>query len=181
MAALFFQHGKLSDNAGFGTIIMSSGYFIRIILYSLLGFIAPVPIYPFFDKDLPVFYIFSFVMGLSSISYLFLNSYIIYYLFKSDDRKHRKYTTIEGYSYSAIYKAYIALFILHLTFHGLIYNIRHRLQIIPGLIYLFLYILNAQLTNKGISIKVNIEKWFYLCLLTIFSLNVLYIVLKMIA
>jgi len=183
MAALFFQHGKLSDDQshGFGTMIMSSGYFIRIILYSLLGFVAPIPVYPFFGSDLPVFYIFSFVMGLSSISYLFLNSYIIYFLYKLDCHVKINRYKIDNYSYKVIYKAYVAFFILHLTFHGLIFNIRHRLQLIPGLIYLFLYIVNLQYSNKEISIKVNIEKWFYLCLLVIFSFNILYIVLKTIA
>jgi len=178
MASLFFQHGKLSDETGFGTIIMSSGYFIRIILYSLLGFVAPVPIYPFFDRDLPVFYMFSFIMGLSSISYLFLNSYIIYFLYQFDGQIKKQKSIVYSYDYLSIYKVYISLFILHLTFHGLIYNIRHRLQILPGLIYLFLYILNFQYSNKSFSIKINIEKCFYLCLLTIFLLNILYIVLK---
>jgi len=178
MAALFFQHVKISEDQGLGTIIMSSGYFFRIILYSLLGFVAPVPIYPFFDKDLPVFYMFSFIMGLSSISYLFINSYIIYFLYQFDSQIKIQKSKIDSYYDNSIYKAYITLFILHLTFHGLIYNIRHRLQIMPGLIYLFLYILNFQFSNKSISIKINIEKCFYLCLVTIFSLNVLYIVLK---
>ena len=178
MVALFFQHEKLSEDTGFGTIIMSRGYFIRIILYSLIGFVAPVPIYPFFDKNLPVFYMFSFMMGLSSISYLFLNSYIIFFLYQFDGQIKKQELKVDGYFYKSIYKAYITLFILHITFHGLIYNIRHRLQIMPGLIYLFLYILNYQYSNKSISIKMNIEKCFYLSLLTTFLLNVLHIVLK---
>jgi len=175
METLFFQQGKQTVGSGFGAVIMSSNYFLRTILYSFLGFVAPVPIYPFFDKEFSTIYLFSFVTGLSSISYIFLNSYIIYSLSQFECQIDNKLLNI-NMLYNTIYKAYIVIFLSHLVFQGLIFNIRHRLQIIPGLVFVFLYILNIQSAHKELTIDMG--KWFFHCVLLIVFLNIIYVVVK---
>jgi len=174
---LFFHHAHELESSGFGIIIWSSIYFVRVLSYSLLGFVAPVPVYPFFNNEFLTFYLLAFIQGLSSISYLFFNSYIMYSLYQFDVIIKKKRLKIDNL-YQTIYKAYIVIFISHLTFHGLIYNIRHRVQIIPGIIFVFLYILSLQHTNKELRSKMSMRKCFYISFMIVLSLNIFYIFLK---
>ena len=172
---LFFHHGKDLGVSAFGDLVLSQSYCLRISIYSILGFIAPVPLYPFYANDYSTFYFLSLLFGLSSISYFFVNSYMIYSLYQFDHYSRiNSLSTDQGIN--KIQKAYLVIFILHLTFHGLIYNIRHRLQIIPGLIVVFLYLLQFQ---KSIGIKISLIKWFSLCTMIVIGLNIFHYILKM--
>ena len=178
--SLFFHQVKEAGTSGIGDIILSIGYFLRIIIYSILGFVAPIPIYPFFKSEYSSFYVLAFIMGLGSISYLFMSSYIIYYLHRINTytKKYKKNIKNKLALYDPVYKAYIVIFMLHLAFHGLIFNVRHRLQIIPSLIYVFVYIINLQNYKEVIFFKISLIKWLYMSVFTIFSLNILYIIIK---
>ena len=178
---LVFHHSPSVDmieRSSFGNAIISSSYFVRVFLYSLLGFFAPVPIYPLFSNTFATFYIFSFIMGLNSISYLFFNSYVVYSLHKFDCTINNNKIHMKNL-HQSIYKAYIFVFVSHLTFHGLIFNIRHRLQIMPSLIFVFLYILSFQHSNKELRSKVSMGKCFYMSFMIIISINIFYFILKM--
>jgi len=171
---LFFRHGKELGSSGFGDLILSSNYFTRVTIYSVLGFVAPIPVYPFFNNDYSTFYLLGLILGLSSFSYALLNSYIIFSFYQMDSLKSQYSQSTYNWHVSS-YKAYIVLFILHLAFHGLIFNIRHRLQIIPGLIFVFLFIVNSQQVS---GMKTNLEKCFFASILVVVFINILYFSLK---
>jgi len=182
MEHIFFVHGKERGLSGFGDLILGSGYFFRVLLYSILGFVAPIPIYPFFDSSYSTFYVLAFIMGLGSISYFFMNTYIIFSLGSIDKKNFKlpgKKLKDNMEKYYPIFKAYIAIIVLHFVFHGLIFNVRHRLQIIPPLIFIFFHVFKIMSDETDITQRVSIGK----CLLASISitalLNFLYFVIKL--
>jgi hypothetical protein len=181
METLFFMHGKKFGESGFGDLILGTGYFLRVFMYSILGFFAPIPIYPFWGSSFSTFYILNFIMGLSSISYLFINVYIMYSLYIIDKKafETKSLNKKDIGHYYPVFKAYFAIIVLHFIFHGLIFNVRHRLQIIPSLIFIFFHVMKIISDKSKISSNVSIGKCFLFSFAIILLLNCLYIILKL--
>ncbi|MCP4050820.1 MAG: hypothetical protein GY730_08965 [bacterium] len=181
--SIFFHHSTDVDTSGLGGFIANAPYFFRVFFYSILGFFSPVPFYPFMNHPYNTIYILPLLTGLSSISYLFFHVLIIFayvrirrklkYL-KLDDAEKKKLIS----SRNVIEKGYYFVFLFHIVFQGLIYTVRHKVQIVPVLIYLAVY--SMQYYNFSYRKVSNIFKLnkFALSFFVIIMLHILYLFVK---
>lgn len=183
---LFFHHAmEAGQGSGFGDVIAVLPYSMRVIIYSVFGFLSPIPIYPvhhFSKESYEGFYLFRFLTGLGSIFYLCYHLIIINTILRL-----KKLTVIASgmisrsaaiAHYKIITKAYLFIFILHLVFQGLIYNVRHKVQIIPCLIFLALYCLQFyNIRQNALLVFFRLKNFAQSCFV-IMVLNIVYLVAK---
>ncbi len=179
---MFFHHAMGNIGSGFGSFIEAMPYTIRVISYGVLGFFSPIPIYPIFKNSYDGFYLFGLLSGLESIFYLCFHLIIINTILRL-----KKLTVIASgmisrseaiAHYKIITKAYLFIFILHLVFQGLVYNIRHKVQIIPCLIFLTLYCLQFyNIRQNALCVFFRLKNFVWSCCV-IMVLNVVYFVAK---
>lgn len=181
---LLFHHISEHSGSGFGSTIWKAPYGIRVIAYALLGFVSPIPLYPFADERLGGFYLFGFLVGLGSVVYLSYHIIIIKCILHLRKIAFKKDIVLQHYNlikaYKLITRCYLSVFVLHLIFQGLVYNVRHKVQLIALLTFLTLYCLQFYKMEITKALIVFKSKAFVLSFCTIALLNIVYLFAKII-
>lgn len=129
-----FMSLQLNDASklGIGGKILFMPFPIRLIIYSVLYFFLPFPIFSFLNQ--PILFPYEIFLSISSITYLFFWFFILY-----------NYKFING-------KISFVLFICiigHIVLGGTLFNYRHRIDLIVPLSLIFLHILNKKLYHNS--------------------------------
>jgi hypothetical protein len=191
-AAHFFRHTASDDLSGFGGIVSKLPYGLSVGLYSLLGYFSPIPFYAFFDDRIQGFYFFGLLQGLGSVTYLFFNASILIAILKIRLILNENKISLGlgssseklAHNLDVIFMGFIVVFLLNIVFQGFAYNIRHKVQIFPLLIFLTFYSIRSIRSIRSIhpecAVALNLIKIFFSCCFVLFALNIIYFALKII-
>lgn len=130
------------DGVGFGALIASLPMYFRVAGYSILFFIAPIPLTSVFNHEF--LFPYEYFLAFSGLTYFFFWIFII---------RNYKYINIK------LLFLFIMVIVAHVLLGGLLYNIRHRVDIIILLAILFLEI-NQVKIKVGFKVKYLLNESF---------------------
>lgn len=181
-----FRHvmNDSADLAGFGGYIQRLPPGLSVMAYGLLGFVSPVPAYPMFDARVRGFNIFGALVGFGSASYLACILIVATALRRLRDVAYgvgpiEPTDRAEAQAqFLMVAKGFVIVLVSQMVFQGLLYNVRHKVQIIPFLLLLTLYSLQFLKTKPGALrlLMLRPVAW-SVCLIA--GLNLLYVVARL--
>ncbi|MFN7974909.1 MAG: hypothetical protein U0166_21585 [Acidobacteriota bacterium] len=177
-----FRHTLRPGTTGFGASVQGLPIGLRVVAYSIFGFVSPVPFYSFMDSRTKGLYLFGLLAGFSSVTYLVCHLVVVrslVYLRAAcassvlDDRSRARARR----HFMIVLKGYCAALVLHVLFQGFAYNFRHKAQIMPFLIYLSLHSLQYVQCERGV-VRTGFKEltWSAVCIVV---LNVVYLIGKL--
>jgi hypothetical protein len=154
-----------ASTSGFGSIILSFPLVFRFLSYFVLFFFAPIP-------------------ATSLLNYEFLFPYEWFLLFSGISYLVLWIIVLKNYAYINLKERYllIVLLVSHFVFGSVLFNIRHRTDIIVLLVCLVLIVIKNKL-NKGFSIKYIINENFIILFIVLgiqLMLHSVYFFLKLV-
>lgn len=180
-----FRH-IMNDTAnleGFGGYIQRLPRGLSVIAYSVLGFVSPVPAYSMFDSRVDGFNIFGGLVGLGSVSYCACILIVAGALKRLRDVAHGPGPiepadrALAQAQFLFVAKGLIVVLISQLVFQGFLYNVRHKVQIIPFLLVLTLYALQFLKTRPG-RLRVLMLRQVAWAVCLIVGLNLVYVIAR---
>jgi hypothetical protein len=152
---LFRHIASDTDLSGFGGFIQGLPSGLSAPAFGVLGFLSPIPAYPLFDARIQGFFLFGALVGVGSVLYLSYNLIVIAAVVRLRSMVYGVdpiEPSIRARVHSellVVMKGFIVVFVSQLAFQGFAYNVRHKVQTIPFLIFLSLYCLRFLKVQPG--------------------------------